>query len=63
MTDKLARLTIDGAEIELPVLSPTEGPDVIDIGKLTAQGYITYDPGFVSTASCDSSITFIDGVN
>ncbi|MCH2351340.1 MAG: citrate synthase [Pseudomonadales bacterium] len=63
MTDKSARLTIDGAEIELPVLSPTEGPDVIDIGKLTAQGYFTYDPGFVSTASCDSSITYIDGDN
>lgn len=63
MTDKSARLTIDGADIDLPVLSPTEGPDVIDIGKLTAQGYFTYDPGFVSTASCDSSITYIDGDN
>ena len=47
--------------IELPVLSGTLGPDVIDIRTLGAHGYFTYDPGFLSTASCDSSITFIDG--
>lgn len=60
---KTATLKIDGeAEaIELPVYSGTEGPDVIDVGKLTSQGYFTYDPGFVSTASCDSEITYIDG--
>lgn len=48
--------------IELPVLSGTMGPDVIDIRKLHAQsGLFTYDPGFLSTASNNSSITFIDG--
>ena len=50
------------ALIELPVLSGTIGPDVIDIRKLHAQsGMFTYDPGFVSTASNSSTITFIDG--
>ena len=64
MTDspKTATLTIDGKTFELPVLSPTAGPDVIDIRKLYADaGVFTYDPGFTSTASCDSTITFIDG--
>ena len=59
---KQASLTIDGEDpIELPVYSPSEGQDVIDVGSLTSKGYFTYDPGFVSTASCDSEITFIDG--
>ncbi|MEM7098316.1 MAG: citrate synthase [Pseudomonadota bacterium] len=60
---KTATLTIDGVSdpIELPVYSGNEGPDVIDVGKLTANGFFTYDPGFVSTASCDSEITYIDG--
>lgn len=59
---KTARLTIDGKSYELPMYSPTAGPDVIDIRKLYAQaGVFTYDPGFTSTASCDSTITFIDG--
>jgi citrate synthase len=59
---KTATLTIDGKTIDLPVLSPTSGPDVIDIRKLYAQaGVFTYDPGFTSTAACDSQITFIDG--
>jgi citrate synthase len=56
-----AQLTIDGKTFDLPVRSGTIGPDVIDVGKLTANGYFTYDPGFVSTASCDSGITYIDG--
>ncbi|MCZ6657687.1 MAG: citrate synthase [Gammaproteobacteria bacterium] len=62
-TGKVARLLIDGVNeaIELPMYSGSEGPDVIDVGKLTGQGYFTYDPGFVSTASCDSEITYIDG--
>lgn len=60
-TGKSAQLTIDGKTIDLPVLSGTEGPDVIDVGKLTSEGYFTYDPGFVSTASCESEITYIDG--
>ncbi len=51
-----------GKTIELPVISGTMGPDVIDIRKLYAEsGYFTYDPGFTSTASCDSTVTFIDG--
>lgn len=61
-TKKTATLTIDGQSYELPVMSPTAGPDVIDIRKLYAQaGVFTYDPGYTSTASCDSTITFIDG--
>jgi citrate synthase len=60
---RTATLTIDGQTYELPMRSPTAGPDVIDIGKLYAQaGVFTHDPGFTSTSSCDSSITFIDGV-
>ena len=65
MTDnvtKIASLTLDGKTYELPVLSPTSGPDVIDIRKLYAKANVfTYDPGFTSTASCNSTITFIDG--
>jgi len=61
-TTKSAKLTINNQQIDLPVHSPTAGPDVIDIGKLYAQGDVfTYDPGFTSTASCQSAITFIDG--
>ena len=58
---KVARLTVDDTEIELPMYEGSEGPMVIDVGKLTSLGYFTYDPGFVSTASCDSEITYIDG--
>lgn len=47
--------------IELPVLSGALGEDVIDIRALGKHGYFTYDPGFLSTASCSSSITYIDG--
>ncbi len=61
-TTKTATLTFEGKTIELPVHSPSVGPDVIDIRKLYAQGDIfTYDPGFTSTAACDSTITYIDG--
>ena len=58
-----AELTIPGIEIpiELPVYSGSIGPDVIDVGTLTSQGHFTYDPGFGSTASCESAITYIDG--
>ncbi len=59
---KTAKLTIDGKDYELPIRTPTAGPDVLDIRKLYAQaGVFTYDPGYTSTASCDSTITFIDG--
>ncbi len=51
-----------GKEYTLPVLEGSVGPKVIDIRKLYGQsGYFTYDPGFTSTASCDSAITYIDG--
>ena len=58
-----AKLTIPGVDnpIELPIYSGKIGPDVIDVGKLTSKGHFTYDPGFVSTASCESAITYIDG--
>ena len=57
-----ATLSFDDTSVELPIYSPTAGPDVLDIRKLYAQaGVFTYDPGFTSTASCDSTITFIDG--
>ncbi len=59
---KTAKLTIGDQTIELPMFTPTSGPEVIDIRKLYGQaGVFTYDPGFTSTASCDSTITFIDG--
>lgn len=56
-------LTFDNGSppIELPMLSGNLGPDVIDIRNLGKHGVFTYDPGFLSTASCSSDITFIDG--
>ena len=61
-SSKTATLTLDGQTISLPIYTPTAGPEVLDIRKLYAQaGVFTYDPGFTSTASCDSTITFIDG--
>ncbi|NQU60352.1 MAG: citrate (Si)-synthase [Rhodospirillales bacterium] len=51
-----------GESYELPVLSGTMGPDVIDVRRLYADtGHFTYDPGYTSTGSCESKITFIDG--
>ncbi|GLR64467.1 citrate synthase [Marinospirillum insulare] len=63
MADKKAVLTIDGVEqtVELPILSGTLGPDVVDVRSLGSTGVFTYDPGFMATASCESKITFIDG--
>ncbi|MDR6265497.1 citrate synthase [Roseobacter sp. N2S] len=64
MTDspKSAKLTFGETELDLPMYSATAGPDVIDIRRLYADGHVfTYDPGFTSTAACDSTITFIDG--
>ena len=59
---KTATLTIDDKVIELPIYSGTLGPDVLDIRKLYGQADVfTYDPGFTSTAACDSAITYIDG--
>ncbi|MEM6300773.1 MAG: citrate synthase [Pseudomonadota bacterium] len=63
MSKRTASLSIEGieGEIELPVYSGSLGPDVVDVGALTGQGMFTFDPGFVSTAACESEITFIDG--
>ncbi len=65
MTNKptKATLTFDNgvAPIELPMLSGSLGNDVIDIRNLGKHGIFTYDPGFMSTAACNSNITFIDG--
>jgi citrate synthase len=59
---KKATLTVEGKTVEFPVLTGTVGPDVVDISKLYAQtGMFTYDPGFTSTGSCESKITYIDG--
>ncbi|MDM7256105.1 MAG: citrate synthase [Paracoccus sp. (in: a-proteobacteria)] len=59
---KTATLNVAGKTLDLPIMSPTAGPDVIDIRKLYGQGDVfTFDPGFTSTAACESAITFIDG--
>ncbi len=59
---KTATLTFGNRTIEMPIHSPTLGPDVIDIRKLYADADVfTYDPGFTSTAACESAITYIDG--
>jgi len=57
-----AKISIGGKSLELPILKGTAGPDVVDIRKFYAESdAFTYDPGFTSTASCESKITFIDG--
>ncbi|HTN40179.1 MAG TPA: citrate synthase [Asticcacaulis sp.] len=57
-----AQINFEGKAVDLPVMKGTLGPDVIDIRKLYAEtDAFTYDPGFTSTASCESKITFIDG--
>jgi len=63
MSERKAQLTIDGKDkpIELPIYEGSTGPDVVDVRSLVGQGVFTYDPGFVSTAACDSDITYIDG--
>jgi citrate synthase len=62
MSDSKATLMLNGSGHDYPVRSGTIGPDVLDISKLYAEtGMFTYDPGFTSTASCESGITFIDG--
>ena len=59
---KSATLTVGGKSYDFPVKAGTVGPEVIDISKLYAQaGMFTYDPGFTSTGSCESKITYIDG--
>lgn len=62
MTEKSAKLTLpNGEELNLAIYSPSEGNEVIDISQLVKSGVFTYDPGFMSTAACESKITYIDG--
>ncbi len=62
MSNKKATLTLDGKTYEFDILDGSVGPSVIDIRSLYAKtGMFTYDPGFTSTAACDSTITYIDG--
>ena len=64
MTDRenSAKLSYQGKTYDLPVIKGALGPDVIDISKLYAEGKVfTFDPGFTSTAACESKITYIDG--
>ena len=61
-TQRTAALTVDGKSVEFPIMSGTHGNDVIDIRTLGGKtGYFTYDSGFLSTASCQSKVTYIDG--
>ncbi len=60
--DNPAKLTYNGKTYDLPVIKGTLGPDVLDISHLYGQGKVfTFDPGFTSTAACESKITYIDG--
>jgi citrate synthase len=62
MTDGTAKLALGDKSSDYPLMSGTVGPDVIDIRKLYGNtGAFTYDPGFTSTASCESGLTYIDG--
>eukprot|EP01035_Chromulina_nebulosa_P048402 gene48402-65666_t len=62
MTDKSATLNMGGKIVDLEVRAGSIGPDVVDIAALYKHtGAFTYDPGFTSTASCESKITYIDG--
>jgi len=63
MTERKAQLTVEGHDkpIELPIYPGTLGPDVVDVRGLIKSGFLTYDPGFMSTASCESDITYING--
>jgi citrate synthase len=61
-TQRTAALSIDGKSVEFPIMSGTHGNDVIDIRTLGGKtGLFTYDSGFLSTASCQSKVTYIDG--
>ncbi len=62
MTDKTVTFSVGGKDYPLPTLPGSVGPDVVDIRKFYADtGMFTYDPGYTSTASCQSAITYIDG--
>src|SRR5262249_57427703 len=60
--NKTGTLTVGNNNWDMPIYPGTIGPEVVDISKLYSQsGMFTYDPGFTSTASCESKITYIDG--
>ena len=62
MSNTKAELTLNGVRVtDLDILSPTLGQPVVDVRTLGGKGYYTFDPGFTSTASCESKITYIDG--
>lgn len=62
MAEGKATFNLPGAgTIDFPIKQGSEGYDVIDISQLGKHGYFTFDPGFLSTASCESKITYIDG--
>jgi citrate synthase len=63
MAEKKAQLSVDGIDetLDLPVYKGSTGADVIDVSSLASKGLFTFDPGFMSTASCESKITYIDG--
>ena len=61
---KIEILLSNNKKIQLPIIESSEGPDVIDVRNLYKDtGYFTFDPGFISTAACESKITYIDGEN
>jgi citrate synthase len=62
MADSQAKLDINGKSVSYPIMKGSTGPDVVDIRKLFGDtGAFTYDPGYKSTASCESALTYIDG--
>lgn len=61
MASKKAALSLEGKTIDFDILKGTLGPEAIDVNPLIKAGFLSYDPGFFSTASCESKITFIDG--
>ncbi|MBK4775295.1 citrate (Si)-synthase [Candidatus Pantoea edessiphila] len=61
MTCEIITLTLQGKSIKLKLLKDASGKNIIDIRTLSSEGLLTFDPGFTSTASCESKITFIDG--
>jgi len=61
MTSEKSKIIIDGKEIDLPLIRGAMGPPAIDIRKLHEEGIYTFDPGYLSTASCSSSITYVNG--
>ena len=63
MTSKKTKIIVDNKEIDLPLIIGTMGPPAIDIRTLSNEGLYTFDPGYLSTASCSSSITYVDGEN